>query len=431
MTDDTVAKHVQNALAEIDRLSTRLRRRRLFNALRTIRRELLAARQALITQALATPPAWGLAADANTPAVTVIARPRSETGSARAPAEATRRRTDATAPVWNASRRSVHPRVLRSGPPMGRVPGTVSRFFGCREIGGPPLQALCSTYLIGVIVERQLKVPSPKGVVACTLTRHQLRSLVTIALPRDRAASLPRVYFDPRDGLIAAATAHSMLWKRQHFRSSLDAFSVSGAACSEALKHTPDDHAPIEIWVSETHVHTRRRITLIVGREAIVDLEDLAPYPQPRGALAVRPTRDPVVFPDTELSRLQDAMMEASGRKELALYVMRRGRAPAFVVGAVSELLGFMVPATPESRSEGAKPAALRLEIPAPELELAARWMRATLREFDIRETVRDLAGLPPRPHRRRARAPRDGKPVSPTPLPQPPAAERAGGQAV
>jgi len=100
MTDDTVANHLQKALAEIDRLSTRLRRRRLLNAMRTIRGELLAARQALIAQALATPLASDLAADADTPAVTVIARPRSDTGSERAPAKATRRPTDATAPVW-------------------------------------------------------------------------------------------------------------------------------------------------------------------------------------------------------------------------------------------------------------------------------------------------------------------------------------------
>jgi hypothetical protein len=243
---------------------------------------------------------------------------------------------------------------------------------------------------MGEFVQTPKRVAAPRGIAVCTLSKVQLQGLVTIARPKDadHAIGLPRIYLDPRDSLIAAADARSMIWLRGHFRALTEAFSLSCGACREALELAPESSTPIEIAVREHHVGSRREITLSVGSEVVVDLECPAPYPQPRGVLGPRPTPDRVEFDADELIRLCLAIQEVSGRRDPTLYVMPRGRAPAFLVSAVSEVMGFAMPAGIGPGQPGISP----LAHTDAEFESAARWARQTLREFDIREPVRALA---------------------------------------
>jgi hypothetical protein len=216
--------------------------------------------------------------------------------------------------------------------------------------------------------------------------------LVAIARPHGahNAIGLPRIYFNSRHSLISAADARSMLWVRSRFHALSDAFTVSCATCTEAIALASEDQTPIEIAIRENLVDSRRQITLSVGSEVIVELEYLATYPQPRGALGLRPSSESVEFEPRELIRLQQAIGDVSARPDSPVYLMSRGCAPGFLVTAVPEILGFVMPQRRGTSRQGITLVAHG----SPEGESAAHIARRTLSEFDIREPVSALARI-------------------------------------
>lgn len=247
----------------------------------------------------------------------------------------------------------------------------------------------------------ETNAPSPKGERAVTLTKSALEGLLAIAQPQGLQRSLPQLYFDPREAIIVAANPMAMLWRHERFHTSADAFSLSSAACEDAVECATDPSTPIEIWIADSHVHSRRRTTLLVGGQAIVELECLPSFPHPRGALAARPNTRPVEFPPDDFKHLRNGLSQVSGCKAGRVYIMPRGSAPAFVVTPNAETMGFFLPQPRSTSVSRPQRASLPVPVSAKELETAQRYAREALRTFRISEPVGALVSINPPPSRR------------------------------
>jgi len=238
-----------------------------------------------------------------------------------------------------------------------------------------------------------------------TLTKSALEGLLAIAQPKGLERSLPQLYFDTREAIIVAANPTAMLWKHDRFHTSADAFSISSDACAEAVECAPHPSTPIEIWITDSHVHSRRRTTLMVCGEPIVEMECLAYFPHPRGVLAPLPNARRAEFAADAFNHLRSALCQVSGCKAQGVYVMPRGTAPAFVVNPNAETMGFFLPQPRDLRSAGSRNSTLQVPVSGEEYETARQYASDALRTFKISETVRTLVSITPPSSRRLTRA--------------------------
>lgn len=257
-------------------------------------------------------------------------------------------------------------------------------------------------------MDKLLQRTSPQETAVCRFTRKQLRGLLMLVTAEH--PQLQRLYFDPRHALMVASGSHSMLWLRRRYFAGFDPFCLSYAACTEALTQA-NDRTPIEIFISDSSSKGRRRFTLAAGKERIVDVESAVPYIQPRAVLARRPDEVTAVFDPEQLTHLHTALMLVSDRERPSIYLMPRGTAPAFAMIDFTEAIGFVVPdyfVPAGTILPGVQP------LDPQQAESAERWARATLQEFEIRESLRPLWPLTGRIPRLQGIDPPDPEGIAP-----------------
>src|SRR5689334_20486191 len=94
------------------------------------------------------------------------------------------------------------------------------------------------------------------------LNRSVLQGLFGMTGERDGTVQLDRVYFAPRQSLIVAANADTMIWVRHRFLQQREPFCISRAACEWALQLEKPVPKDIGIYLPENHLDGRRRLLL-------------------------------------------------------------------------------------------------------------------------------------------------------------------------